>query len=233
MTAAAQLALRFARAPVFAAAELLPNAAQSEACAWLDASRDWPSGRLALWGEPGSGKSHLAHVWAARHGGVVLPSAPADPWPSCPVAIDAIDAVPDEPALLHLLNAATGTGQPVLLVARVAPGRLPVRLPDLASRLRATAAVRIDPADDAFLALLLGRLLAERQIRVAEPVQSWLLARLPRTPAAIRDAVAQLDAAALTAGRAITRNLARTVLALDDNLAANEPVRSPATPGPG
>ncbi len=156
MIDAAQLALRFSRPPAFAAAELLPNAAQAEACAWLDASRDWPTGRLALWGEPGSGKSHLAHVWAARQGGVVLPSAPADPWPSCPVAIDAIDAVPDEPALLHLLNAAAETGQPVLLVARVAPGRLPVRLPDLASRLRATAAVRIGPADDAFLALLLG-----------------------------------------------------------------------------
>jgi hypothetical protein len=40
---------------------------------------------------------------------------------------------------------------------------------------------------------------------------------LPRTPAAIREAAARLDDAALASGRAVTRSLAATVLAeLDD-----------------
>ena len=176
----------------------------------------WPLGRLALWGKAGSGKSHLAEAWAERVGGVVLPAAMADGWPRRPVALDAIDVVPDEPALLYLLNAAAEARQPVLLVSRTAPGRLPVRLPDLASRLRATTAVEIGTADDSFLVLLLARLLADRQLRLPPALQAWLLTRLPRTPAAIRDAVVQLDAAAFAQGRPITRPMAAQVLNLYD-----------------
>jgi chromosomal replication initiation ATPase DnaA len=222
-----QLTLAFPRAAGFAAEDLLPNPAQDEARAWLEPAVAWPLRRLALWGPAGSGKSHLAHVWAQRSGGVVLPAAPAGGWPRRPIALDAIDAVPDEPALLYLLNAAAESGQPVLLVSRTAPGRLPVRLPDLASRLRATTAVQIGPADDAFLAMLLARLLSDRQVRVAAPVQTWLLTNLPRSPAAIRDAVARLDAAALSARRPITRPLAAEVLGLCDTSVDQAYVISP------
>ena len=211
-----QLVLRFPQ-QAFAPAELLPNAGQDEARAWLARPpQDWPLGRLALWGPPGSGKTHLAQAWAERVGGAMLASAPGEGWPGQPVAIDSIEDLPDEPALLYLLNAAVQARQPVLLVSRTAPGRLPVRLPDLASRLRATTAVQIGRADDAFLAMLLARLLAERQMHLPGPLQSWLLARLPRTPAALRDAVGRLDAAAAAGGRTITRPVAAAALGLCD-----------------
>jgi chromosomal replication initiation ATPase DnaA len=87
-----------------------------------------------------------------------------------------------------------------------------VALPDLASRLRATAAVEIAPADDTLLADLLGRLLVARHLAVPPGLRSWLLLRLPRTPAAIREAVARLDRASLAAGGAVTRPLAAAVL---------------------
>lgn len=215
-TAPAQLVLRFPNVAGYAAHELLPNAAQDEAQTWLARAGSWPLGRLAIWGAEESGKTHLAHVWAESVGGVVLP-APSESWPGRPIALDSIDSVPDEPALLYLLNAAAEARQPMLLLSRLPPGRLPVRLPDLASRLRATNAVQIGAADDAFLALLLARSLAERQLRLPAGLQSWLLTRLPRTPAALRDAVARLDAAGLQAGRTITRPLAAEVLGLQQH----------------
>jgi chromosomal replication initiation ATPase DnaA len=230
LTAApSQLVLRFPLVPAVGVPDLLPNTAQDDARAWLDAAQPWPLGRLALWGKAGSGKSHLAQVWANRVGGAVVSTAPTDGWPRHPVAIDAIDTVPDEPALLFLLNAAAEAKQPVLLVSRIAPGRLPVRLPDLASRLRATTAVRIGPADDSFLAMLLARFLADRQLRLPGALQAWLLMRLPRTPAAVRDAVDRLDAAALSSGRPITRPMAAEVLGLYDNSAE---VASSTSPQP-
>ena len=228
-----QLVLRFPRTPGFAAHELLPNAAQDEARAWLDRPADWPMRRLVLWGAPGSGKTHLAHAWAEASGATVLTAAADESWPQRPVLLDCIDTVPDEPALLHLLNAAAETRQPLLLTCRTAPGRLPVRLPDLASRLRATTAVQIGPANDAFLQMLLARLLSERQLRVPAALQSWLLTRLPRTPAAVRDAVIRLDAGALEAGRTITRPLAAKLLGLCDNAAYGAPSASPTPPGQG
>ena len=73
-------------------------------------------------------------------------------------------------------------------------------------------AVEIRPAEEELLRALLARLLAERQISVPEAVQDWLLLRLPRTQAAMREAAARLDHGALAAGRGVTRALAAAVL---------------------
>ena len=224
--------LRFPSSPGFGARELLPNPAQDEAQAWLARASTWPLGRLALWGGPGSGKSHLAHVWAQSVGGAVL-SAPPEEWPGAPIALDSIDHIPSEPALLHLVNSAAEARQPLLLVSRIPPGRLPVRLPDLASRLRATTAVAIGLADDSFLLLLLGHLLADRQLVVPQSLPPWLLTRLPRNPAALRDAVAMLDAAGLQMGRPITRALAADILGLHEHSTPSEPDDSPDDLAPG
>ena len=229
MTASPQLAMPFLEPRPFRARDLLPNAAQDEARSWLDRTETWPLRRLVLWGEPGSGKSHLLHAWAETQGGAVLTTPPAGTWPRQPLALDGLEGIADEIALLHLLNSAQEARWPLLLACTTPPGRLPVRLPDLASRLRATTAVRIGPATDEFLSMLLARLLAERQLRLPSPLQSWLLTRLPRSPAALRDAVTRLDAAGLETGRSITRPLAAAVLGLGEVSAAV----SPSPPGPG
>jgi chromosomal replication initiation ATPase DnaA len=210
-----QLALPFEHAPEFSAADLLASASNAEALAWLAPGAVWPQGRLALWGPEGSGKTHLLHVWAGRVGarlltGAALPRAPEPP--DGPIAVDEADAAA-ELALLHLLNAWAEAGLPVLLAARAPPARWTVALPDLASRLRAITAVDIRPPDDSLLRSLLARLLADRQLAVAEPVQEFLCRRLPRTPAAVREAAARLDRAALVAGRRVTRVIAADVLA--------------------
>ncbi len=208
-----QLALPFAHEPLFVAADLLAAASNAEALAWLAPAAAWPGNRLALWGPEGCGKTHLLHVWSARTGarllsGAALPHEPARP--DHPIAIDDAETGAERP-LLHLLNAWAEAGQPVLLAARAAPARWPVGLPDLASRLRATTAVEIRPPEESLLRALLARLLSERQLAVPEPIQDWLLLRLPRTPAAIREAAARLDRAALVAGRRVTRAVAADV----------------------
>ena len=128
------------------------------------------------------------------------------------MAVDQADSAPEEP-LLHLLNAAAEAGLPVLLAARAAPARWQTKLPDLASRLRAVTAVEIAPPDDAMLRVLFASLLASRQLVVPEPVQNWLLLRLPREPAALREAACRLDEAALAAGRRVTQAIAAQILA--------------------
>lgn len=233
MTAFRQLAFPFPHAPHYDA-EPLPTPGGQRAAAWLANPCGWPGGRLALWGDEGVGKTHLLHGWAARvracvlHGPQLHGPGPRDIWPVHPLAIDDADLAHDAP-LLHVLNAAAEAGRPVLLAARTPPGRWRTALPDLRSRLRAVAAVELPPGDDLFLRTLLVRLLSERQLAVAPGVQDWLLARLPRTPGAMREAAARLDRAALAAGRAVTRGLAAQALAemLDDSSAEPEPETSP------
>ena len=209
-----QLPLPFVHRPLHSAADFLPAPSNAAALAWLGRPAEWPQLRLALWGEAGSGKTHLLSLWAARMradllAGPVLPHESGAP--SRPLAIDDADAAAER-LLLHLLNAAAEARLPVLLAGRAPPSRWPVQLPDLASRLRAIAAVQLRPAEDSLLRALLARLLAERQIAVPEAVQDWLLARLPRTPAAMREVAARLDRAALAAGRPVTRAVAAAVL---------------------
>ncbi len=216
-----QLALPFAHRPRFERADFLRAGSNAQALAWLGpgSGSGWPQRRLALWGEAGTGKTHLLHVWAAEHDALLLPgTALRDPdllrRPKRvrAIAVDDADAAPDEPALLHLLNAAQEAGLPVLLTARAAPARWGVALPDLDSRLRATHSVAIGRPDDELLRILLIRLLVERQLVVAPAVIDWLLPRLPRTAGAMREAARRLDETALASGRGVTRALAAAVL---------------------
>ncbi len=242
-----QLALPFAHAPSYAGADFLPDRSNATARAWLDRTAEWPGHRLAIWGEAGSGKTHLLHRWAARHRALTPDPAALgpdwpDPWPdpaaplTSPLAIDDADLAPERP-LLHLLNRAAEARLPVLLAGRDPPARWPTGLPDLASRLRATTTAGIAAPEDALLQALLARLLAERQLVVPAPMQHFLLARLPRSPAVLREAAARLDRRALAAGGRVTRALAGAVAAEmrgeedddDDSMSSDKlPSRDPA-----
>jgi chromosomal replication initiation ATPase DnaA len=232
-----QLMLPFPRAFGYDARDFLAAASNREAMAWLEA--EWPERRLAIWGPGGCGKSHLLHMWAERAGSLVLSGgslteqvvADLDRLPEQgALALDNADAAASETLLLHLLNTARDRGLRILLSARTPPSRWPVRLPDLSSRLRAVTAVEIGPPDDDLLSALLMRLLAERQLSVAPAVQAWLLMRLPRSAAALRQAVEQLDRTSLGSGRSITRGFAARILgnetvtdADEDCVAGNHP----------
>jgi chromosomal replication initiation ATPase DnaA len=210
--------------PRFAAVDFREAPSNAEACTWLRLTSNWPDHRLALWGGSGRGKTHLLRIWAAATGavhwsGAALRGLP-EGLPEVGIALDDADRVADETDLLHLLNAAAEAALPVLLVASSPPSRWPVRLPDLASRLRAIVSVEIGPPEDALLCALIARLFAARQLRNLEPVQQWLLQRLPRNAAVIGAAVHRLDTASLAQQRKITVSFAAEVLA--DLLTADE-----------
>jgi chromosomal replication initiation ATPase DnaA len=210
-----QLPLPIFRGPRFVEADFRTAPSNAEACAWLRRTEAWPGLRLALWGEAGRGKSHLLHVWAENNAARICRGADLAGLPevSTGIAIDDADSLVDAASLLHLLNAAAEARMPVLLAARAPPARWEVGLPDLTSRLRAIMAVEIGPPEDTLLRILLSRLLAARQLRIAEPVQDWLIRRLPRSAAALGDAVVRLDSAALDQRRNITVPFAADVLA--------------------
>jgi len=178
----------------------------------------WPSRTLVLSGPEGSGKTHLAAFWAETAGARAIAAAGLEAAMrqagDAPLAVE--DVPPDEPpetALFHLINAAAERGSWLLLTSCREAALWRVALPDLRSRLRQAAEARLAPPDDAFLRALLVKLFADRQLAVERPVLDYLLQRVERSPAAIRDLVARLDAASLARGRAVTRALAREVLA--------------------
>src|SRR5262249_17464082 len=161
----------------------------------------------------GSGKTHLATIWAAAAGArvvschalseAVLPRALA----TGALVIEDITIV-DERALFHVINLAREENAYLLFTARAAPSIWPVTVPDLRSRLRAIPVVALQAPDDAMLRAVMVKLAADRQLDLGDNVVGYLSTRIERTFAAARAAVIALDHEALRQGRPPTRALA-------------------------
>jgi chromosomal replication initiation ATPase DnaA len=210
-----QLALALDHSESLSREDFLAGPPNAAALALIERWPDWPSRTVLLCGPEGSGKSHLAAIWAQRTGarmlslraleGSVVPGALAT---GALVVENLAEGRFDEPALFHLLNLAREERAYVLITARIAPGAWRVELPDLTSRLRALPVVTLAAPDDALLRAVLVKLFADSQLAVDESLVSFLANRIERSFAAARAAVARLDQEALRLHRPVTRALA-------------------------
>lgn len=222
---ARQLVLDLPHRPAQGRGDFLVAPSNAAAVAWIDRWPAWPAPGLALWGPPGSGKSHLAAVWQARSGAAAVTAAALAAAAEGAGRIEARycvfeegEAVLADPvaaeSLFHLHNRiAAGRGH-LLLTGAEPPARWKVPLADLGSRLRALPSVEIKPPDDEMLAGLFAKLFRDRQLAVPGEVILYLVQRIERSCAAVARAVETLDRVSLAERRPITLPLARAALGL-------------------
>ncbi len=215
---ARQLPLSLPHRAAMTRADYLIGAANRAAVAVIDAWPNWPDRAVLVAGPAGSGKTHLVEIWRTASGAAVVPArrlADVEAIAAArAVAVEDLHAGPfDERALFHLINLAAERRTPLLMTSRLPAAALPVRLPDLASRLRAAQAVALGAPDDALLRLVLVKLFADRQLTVDPGVIETIVTRMERSLEAANRIVAELDREALAEGRAITRRLAASTLA--------------------
>jgi chromosomal replication initiation ATPase DnaA len=210
-----QLVLSLPHAESFAREDFISGPSNAAALSLFDRWPDWPDRVVALIGPEGSGKSHLASIWAEKSGARILSGRTL-------VGADLVGAlstgalvienlVPpqmDEVALFHLLNFVREERVDLLITSRSLPTTWPVALRDLMSRLRALPVVTVTPPDDVLLQALMMKLAADRQIDLDPAVSSYLVQRLERSFSAVRSAIVTLDREALRQKRPISRALA-------------------------
>lgn len=210
-----QLAFALPHAESLTRDNFLEGPANEAGLALVESWPDWPNRTMLLVGPEGSGKSHLAAIWAeqsgARSASAHALSAAAVPAALATGALVVEDLRPsdfDERALFHLMNLAREDEAFVLMTSRLAPSAFDLELRDLRSRLRAVPTVSLQPPDDQLFRGLIVKFCADRQLAVDETVVSYLATRIERSYAAIRQAVELLDTEALRLGRPVTRALA-------------------------
>jgi chromosomal replication initiation ATPase DnaA len=194
----AQMVLNFPFREDLSAESFFPTAGSAAARELLE---NFERGILCLWGEAGSGKTHLLNIWRARVGeGNFL--AVDD--------LDKVDAVGQE-QLFHWLNNQGKSGA-LVVASRQPVVELGGLLPDVRSRLSAGQAVEVLPPSDDELAQVAAKWAAERQLELSPEVINFILARAERSVPALRTLVAKLDRLSLEEKRAVNVPLAKKAL---------------------
>ncbi|MEW6689194.1 MAG: DnaA/Hda family protein [Pseudomonadota bacterium] len=191
-----QLALEISPPPQPTLENFVPGA-NAELLARL---REFRSGRfpeaiLYLWGEPGSGKSHLLRACA---GG------------------DAVDDVQtlDEAAQIALfsrINEARLSGGRVLVAGNAPPAQLPLR-EDLKSRLAWGLVYQVRPLSDAERGLYLRAEAERRGLKLPDEVVAYLLTRMRRDLRSLTSILDRLDRFSLETKRPITLPMLKDAL---------------------
>jgi chromosomal replication initiation ATPase DnaA len=214
-----QLAFDLPLDPRYGAEDFLVSPSNDQAYGLIESWPDWPDTILLLVGPPGSGKSHLASIWAtnARAWTVAAREVTRDKVPHLvsngALALEDMDrGEQDEAALFHLLNLARERRSYVLITCETPPDRWGLATPDLLSRLRLAPSVSLDAPDDALLKAVLVKLFVDRQLVVDTSVVDYIALRIERSLAKAAEVVNLLDREALSRGRRVSRAIAAEIL---------------------
>nr|WP_298251189.1 DnaA regulatory inactivator Hda [uncultured Halomonas sp.] len=177
---------------------------------------------LYLWGAPGVGRSHL--LQAACHAAsdqdrraLYLPLEELGHFPPLMLedierldllAIDDLERVVGRPrweeALFHAFNRLRDAGKRLVVAAEAPPRQLPVKLPDLASRLTWGLTFHVQGLDDTGRLAALQLRARVRGMQLGDEVARYILHRGPRRLDALFLLLEELDRASLSAQRKLT-----------------------------
>lgn len=214
-----QFLLPLDAAPRFGRDDFLVGPANEAAFAHIDRWPRWLSPAAIITGPPGSGKSHLATIFAQESGARMLRADHLDRGDvpnlshSRALVLEDADRYPaDEIALFHLLNLARESGQSLVLTARLPPDQWGIRTLDLLSRLRAQPLLTLAEPGDNLLAGLFVKHFVDRQVHVEAHVVAYALARIERSYGAVQALVAALDHQSLLRKKPISRAMVAEIL---------------------
>ena len=202
--------------------DLIESKANEMAVSMLDSWPNWPSKVSVLAGPIGAGKTHIASVWADKANAIAcecndLPRR-LDKFVDLAskgqnfLIEDAGSGVIDETVMFHFLNAIKQGEGYGLITSRSWPIEWNIKLPDLASRLKAVQIFELSEPDEELLRHVMVKLFADRQLSVDEKIIDYCVLRMERSLESAGKLVEAIDAEALSKKSAISRTTAANAL---------------------
>jgi len=199
-------------------ASFLPGAANAPLLAYVQQFASNKDPFCVLWGQPGSGKTHLLQALCQAapsalylplkqlkdYGPEVLDGLAGQPL----LVLDDLDVVVGERAweerLFQLCNTALTSQGKVCCASTRSPAALTFTLADLRSRLQLAVTFEVQPIDEATRAILLQQLAKRRGMELKSDVAEYLLSRHQRDLPALIAVLDQLDRSSLAERRRLT-----------------------------
>ncbi|MDR9413431.1 MAG: DnaA regulatory inactivator Hda [Spiribacter sp.] len=185
---------------------------------------------MYVWGQPGTGKSHLMQAACGEAGrtGATAVYVPLADYPRATpdlleglervtlVVLDDLHCIAGkaawEEAVFHLHNRLRDAGGQLIVAAAVGPDSLGLGLADLVSRLQALLQFRLSPPDDARRRQILSRAAGQRGLALPQASADYLLRHEARDLRHLLACLERLDAASLQSGRRLTVPFIKTIL---------------------
>ena len=203
-----QLALDFPTRQAYGRSNFWVAPCNQEAIAWIDKYPDWPTHALFIYGEAGSGKTHLAAIFSDER--IEAKDLTEEFMPQTQkVVVENLEGLKDEKALFHLFNRMNEMNGGLLMTARKIPNFL---LPDLQSRIGMTPKAEIKMPDDDTIMSVCAKMFSDKQAIVEPAVLMYIVTRVPRSFDAVRKVVNTVDELSLAQGRRITIYLVKDAI---------------------
>ena len=195
-----QLALDLPVRPAFGRSNFWVAPCNQEAIAWIDRYPNWPMHALLIYGEAGSGKTHLAAIFSEER--IEAGDLTEDFIPSGQkIVVENLEKLQNEKALFHIFNRVREMGGGLLMTAQKVPH---FQLPDLQSRIGMTPKAEIQMPDEQTIMSVCAKMFSDRQAIVEPMVLTYIATHAPRSFESVRKIVNTADELSLAQGRRIT-----------------------------
>jgi len=208
--------------------DFMVSACNERALKIIEAWPNWPFFALSLYGPKGSGKTHLAHIFAQnislKQGKPIdvkmvqavdlkTKKIPTLYKQSPCLVVENVSNSIDEEALFHLYNFYQNEGGYILFTSNLPLARLNFHLPDLKSRLKMVPSVAILEPDDDMLEALIVKLFTDRQIVISAETLNYILQNMERSFAYALKLVERCDELSLSLKRAVSVPIVKKAIA--------------------
>ena len=224
-----QLSFNLKKEKIYEKDDFLVSKSNKEAYKLINKWPDWESRKIIIFGDSGTGKTHLSKIWQEKTSAIILnlnkfKKIKFDNFflKKKKFIIENISNFFDkikkkdkenlEKNLLHFYNLIDEKRGYVVLTAAIAPKFWGINLPDLKSRILSSTTVNIKKPDDELLSAVLVKLFIDKQILIDKKIIKFIVYRSERSFTSLQSLVNKIDEQSLIKKKKINLNFVKKLI---------------------